>query len=215
MNRVAKATIGVVTALAVAGCAVTRENQNACIVGSTVLGAVIVGGAAGAGVAEGTDDGRAGAGAGGGGAVLGGALGYLLGRHFCQVAEAAPTPPPPPPPPAPAPRKIATLTGPNFDFNKSTLTASGRKLVDHAIQVLKSEPNTNVSVEGHTDAVGTDAYNMKLSQHRADAVREYMVAHGISESRITTKGWGKTKPVATNDTAAGRAQNRRVEIIAQ
>ena len=213
MNRVAKAAICTLTALAVAGCAVTRENQNACIVGSTIVGALVVGGALGAGVGESTEDTSAGAGAGGGGAILGGAAGYLLGKHFCQVAEAPP--PPPPPPPAPAPRKIATLSGPSFDFDKATLTASGKKLVDHAVQVLKAEPNTNVSVEGHTDSVGTHAYNMKLSQRRADSVRDYMTAHGISGSRITTKAYGETKPVATNDTAAGRAQNRRVEIVAQ
>src|SRR5262249_36728019 len=150
------------------GCAVTKENQGACKASATVLGALVGGGAVGAIVGQGTGDEAAGAGAGVGGALLGGVAGYFLGDHFCQVPEA---PPPPPPAPAPPqPRKIETLTGPSFDFNKATLTANGREHVDHAVQVLRAEPGLRVSVEGHTDSVGSDAYNMKLSQRRADAV---------------------------------------------
>ena len=72
-----------------------------------------------------------------------------------------------------------------------------------------------VVVEGHTDSIGSDAYNMKLSQRRAATVRDYMVENGISPSRIKTEAFGKTKPIASNKTAAGRAQNRRVDIVAQ
>src|SRR5206468_3138880 len=67
-------------------------------------------------------------------------------------------------------------------------------------------------VEGHTDSIGSDAYNQRLSERRANAVADYMEAQGISSSRITTKGWGKSKPVADNRTKEGRARNRRVEI---
>jgi outer membrane protein OmpA-like peptidoglycan-associated protein len=112
-------------------------------------------------------------------------------------------------------RRIETLTGPSFAFNKATLTPEGRQHVDHAVEILRDNPNIAVSVEGHTDSVGSDAYNMKLSQRRADAVRDYMVAHGIAADRITTEAFGETRPVASNDTAAGRAENRRVEIIAR
>jgi len=79
--------------------------------------------------------------------------------------------------------------------------------------MLRDDPRLAVSVEGHTDSVGSDAYNMKLSQRRADAVRDYMVAHGIAADRITTEAFGETRPVASNDTAARRAENRRVEIV--
>src|SRR5204862_6239001 len=80
---------------------------------------------------------------------------------------------------------------------------------------MKGEPAMVVVVEGHTDAVGSDAYNMKLSQRRADTVRDYMVKNGITPSRIKTEAFGKTRPIASNKTAEGRAQNRRVEIVAQ
>jgi outer membrane protein OmpA-like peptidoglycan-associated protein len=68
-------------------------------------------------------------------------------------------------------------------------------------------------VEGHTDSVGTDEYNMKLSENRANSVRDYLVQQGINISSIGARGFGKSQPVATNDTAAGRQQNRRVELV--
>jgi outer membrane protein OmpA-like peptidoglycan-associated protein len=70
-------------------------------------------------------------------------------------------------------------------------------------------------VTGYTDSVGSDAYNLRLSERRANTVREALVAEGIAADRITTKGMGESNPVASNDTAAGRAQNRRVDIVAQ
>ena len=78
---------------------------------------------------------------------------------------------------------------------------------------LQSYPNTRVDVIGHTDSTGSDAYNMDLSQRRANAVAGVLRAGGVASSRIATAGRGKTMPVASNDTAAGRAQNRRVEIV--
>jgi len=81
--------------------------------------------------------------------------------------------------------------------------------------VMKDKPSMKVSVEGHTDSVGSEAYNRRLSERRARAVRDYMVENGISPSRIATRGFGKSRPVASNETAEGRAQNRRVEIIAE
>jgi outer membrane protein OmpA-like peptidoglycan-associated protein len=68
-------------------------------------------------------------------------------------------------------------------------------------------------VEGHTDSVGGDEYNMQLSQHRAEAVRDYLVQQGVPQSTVDSRGFGKTKPVATNDTPEGRQQNRRVELV--
>jgi OOP family OmpA-OmpF porin len=78
---------------------------------------------------------------------------------------------------------------------------------------MREDPTLRVSVEGHTDSVGSDAYNMRLSERRAVSVRDYMIAEGIAADRITTRGLGKSHPVATNDTAEGRAENRRVEIL--
>ena len=78
-----------------------------------------------------------------------------------------------------------------------------------------SARSLRVSVEGHTDSIGSDAYNQRLSERRAKAVRDYMVEQGIDTDRIATHGWGEAKPVATNKTEEGRAQNGRVEIIAQ
>ncbi|HLK10201.1 MAG TPA: OmpA family protein [Candidatus Binatia bacterium] len=155
------------------------------------------------------------AGAAAGGTVAGALAGWLVGHYVCQVAEQPPAPPPPPPPPPPAPTKIETLSGPSFDFNKATLTPEGRSHVDHAVQVLQANPSMRVVVEGHTDSIGSDAYNMRLSGRRAETVRDYMVEKGISASRITTRAMGKKDPVASNATAEGRAKNRRVDIIAE
>jgi OOP family OmpA-OmpF porin len=81
-----------------------------------------------------------------------------------------------------------------------------------AVEALKAEGGVAVIVEGHTDSVGSDAYNKKLSLRRADAVRQYLVKHGIPADRITAEGFGESSPVASNDTEDGRAQNRRVEL---
>jgi len=80
------------------------------------------------------------------------------------------------------------------------------------VSTLKDNTTVSVAVEGHTDSVGTDAYNQRLSQRRAASVREYLVAHGVSASRLSVAGFGEAKPVASNTTADGRAQNRRVEL---
>lgn len=202
--------------LANAGCAPNRENIRTCIPMATIAGALVGGTAAGVSTAVLTGDDAAGAGAGAGGAVIGGLVGYALASHFCQLPEQAPTPyVPPPPPPLPPSGRIETLTGPSFEFNKATLTAEGRNHIDHAIQVMRDNPTLRVSVEGHTDSVGTHAYNMKLSQRRATSVRGYMVSQGIDGARIRTEAYGETHPIAANSSAEGRAQNRRVEIIAR
>src|SRR5262249_52134715 len=130
----------------------------------------------------------------------------------------APPPPPPPPPPAAAPpppppaKKKIVLRSVHFDFNKSNIRPDAVPVLDEAVKILKDEGNIPVVVEGHTDAIGSLGYNQKLSERRADSVKKYLVSHGIASSRIQTVGYGKTKPVATNDTADGRAQNRRVEL---
>ena len=83
------------------------------------------------------------------------------------------------------------------------------------MRVMGENPSMHVVVDGYTDSIGSDAYNLKLSERRAEAVRDLMVQKGISASRITTHGYGKSRPVASNNTAEGRAENRRVEIVAE
>jgi outer membrane protein OmpA-like peptidoglycan-associated protein len=120
--------------------------------------------------------------------------------------------PPPPPPPAPPVKRRIVLRGVNFDFDKSNIRADARPILDEAIRVLKDEPEIDVSVDGHTDSIGTEAYNQRLSERRAQSVVDYLVRGGIARSRLNPVGEGESDPVASNDTEEGRAQNRRVEL---
>jgi OOP family OmpA-OmpF porin len=207
---------GLALMLALTGCSNFRDRQwGSCAVAGGVLGAVVggvTGGTVTNNVSNDPSNGERGA-AIGGGIVAGAALGALLGHVICDPVK---EPPPPPaaqaPPPPPPPKKMVELHGPQFDFNKSALKPDGKKKVDVAVQTMKDEPSLKVSVEGHTDSIGSDAYNQKLSERRAQVVKDYMVSQGVSSSRITARGYGKTKPIADNKTAEGRAENRRVEI---
>ena len=100
----------------------------------------------------------------------------------------------------------------NFDFNSSNLTSTARANLDKLVTVLRNNPDTNINIYGHTDSVGTDDVNLRISAQRAAAVKNYFAAQGISSSRLFTEGLGEGSPVASNDTDAGRAQNRRVEF---
>ena len=114
-------------------------------------------------------------------------------------------------PVAKAKRRIV-LRGVNFDFDKATIRSDGKPVLDEAIRTLKEESGISVAVEGHTDSVGSDAYNQGLSERRADAVADYLADGGIARRRMSTVGFGEAKPVASNGTEDGRAQNRRVEF---
>lgn len=99
-----------------------------------------------------------------------------------------------------------------FDFDKSTIKKNAYGDIDELVAVMKQHQELNVTIEGHTDSVGKAAYNKKLSQRRADAIKKYMVEKGgIAANRLNAVGFGMEKPVASNKTKAGRAQNRRVE----
>jgi OOP family OmpA-OmpF porin len=151
-------------------------------------------------------------------------------------AEVAPPPPPPPPPapkptratpPAPPPAEAPTpsvqhsaftlptrgsviLKGVNFAFNSAHLTASSRSVLDQAAAGLKHHPLLKVEIQGYTDSIGTRAYNLKLSQQRAESVRDFLVTDGVAPGQLRARGYGPADPIASNRTAAGRALNRRV-----
>jgi len=100
----------------------------------------------------------------------------------------------------------------NFAFNSSDLTSVAKTNLDKLSQVLVNNPDTNINIYGYTDSVGSDSYNLSLSERRANSVKSYLLSKGITSNRMFAKGEGETMPVATNDTDEGRAKNRRVEF---
>jgi len=100
-----------------------------------------------------------------------------------------------------------------FDFGKYNLRSEAREKLAKLTGIVLAHPGLKLAVEGHTDSVGGDEANQKLSEQRADAVRKYLVEEGLADASVSSQGFGKTSPVADNDTAAGRQKNRRVEIV--
>jgi len=219
------AVVAVLVLASMTGCANIRDREwDGCALAGGVIGAA-VGGITGGVAMNNTKDNASNAergGAIGGGILAGGALGALLGHVICDPEKTAP---PPPPPPAPAPAKAAppapgtklgTVGSAYFDFNKASIKShAGKDVLGDVVKTMKDNPSLHVLIEGHTDSIGSDSYNQRLSERRAQAVKGYLVDQGIDGSRIKTEGFGKSKPVASNKTEAGRAQNRRAEIIAQ
>ena len=97
-----------------------------------------------------------------------------------------------------------------FDFDESDIKPEFKPMFDNAVHVLNLNPNLTVEIQGHTDDIGKEEYNLKLSENRAQEVKKYLVKQGIDPSRLTIKGFGKSNPAETNDTEEGRAYNRRV-----
>ncbi|MFZ3175979.1 MAG: OmpA family protein, partial [Thiobacillus sp.] len=148
------------------------------------------------------------------------------------VSEPAPAPAPTPEPayvapapaPVPAPAYVApepaapqklVLEGVNFDFDKATLRQEDMGNLDNDVATLKAWGDVDIEVAGHTDSMGSDAYNMKLSRQRAAAVRNFLISRGVAADRLTAKGYGESQPVADNATEDGRFKNRRVELVPQ
>jgi outer membrane protein OmpA-like peptidoglycan-associated protein len=100
-----------------------------------------------------------------------------------------------------------------FATGKYNLAPEAQILLAKLTGIILSHPGLNLGVEGYTDNVGSDDFNLKLSQQRADTVREYLISQGLPDVTVTATGFGKTNPVNSNDTPAGRKKNRRVEII--
>ena len=128
------------------------------------------------------------------------------------VAPPAPVAPPVVTPPPVAASKVTFAADAFFDFDKSVLKPEGRAKLDDLVSKIRDVNLEVIIAVGHTDSVGTDAYNQRLSVRRAEAVKAYLVTKGIERNRVYTEGKGEKQPVADNRTAAGRAKNRRVEI---
>jgi len=118
------------------------------------------------------------------------------------------------PPPA-APKVIDRLTlHVNFDFNKATIRNADAAELQKAVDFVKKYSGYKISIEGHTDSIGSETYNQGLSERRAAAVKEHLLKHGVVDrARIKSAGYGKSKPIADNSTEKGRFENRRVEIL--
>ena len=133
-----------------------------------------------------------------------------------QVVPPAPPPPvvtpPPPPPPKPVNQKITYAADAFFDFDKSVLKPQAKTALDDLVAKVANINLEVIIAVGHTDGIGSDAYNDKLSVRRAESVKAYLVSKGIEPNRVYTEGKGKKQPVADNKTAEGRAKNRRVEV---
>jgi outer membrane protein OmpA-like peptidoglycan-associated protein len=108
---------------------------------------------------------------------------------------------------------VISLSDILFDVNRSTLKAGSQASINRIATVLRQYPQHQILVEGHTDWTGTDEYNLGLSRDRANSVRTALIAGGVDASKISAEGFGESRPVATNETPAGRQQNRRVEIV--
>ncbi|HEY4244671.1 MAG TPA: OmpA family protein [Kofleriaceae bacterium] len=147
----------------------------------------------------------------------------------CEAIVVAKAPPPPPPPepvpvaePAPAPPPPKTeLTDDEiklkekieFETDSAKILPQSTGILDEVVQVMKDHPEIErVRVGGHTDSTSTKKHNQKLSEDRAASVKQYLIDHGVEAERVSSKGFGETRPIADNKTEEGRAQNRRVEI---
>jgi len=117
-----------------------------------------------------------------------------------------------PKPPVVLAKKITLNADTYFDFDKSNLKADGKKALDGLVAEMKIDQVEQIIVVGHTDSIGTDAYNQKLSDRRAKTVADYLVSKGVPATKIKASGKGESQPIADNKTKAGRAKNRRVEV---
>lgn len=147
------------------------------------------------------------------GATVGGAAGALIGRQMDKQAEELKRDLEG----ADVERvgegiKITFNSGLLFDFDSYKLKSTTEDNLKELAQTLNKYEDTNILIEGHTDNAGSDQYNMTLSNERADQVKDYLEAQGVKGSRITTEGYGETQPIASNESEAGRQQNRRVEV---
>ncbi|MFU8789465.1 MAG: OmpA family protein [Methylobacter sp.] len=108
---------------------------------------------------------------------------------------------------------VLTMGDVLFEYDKANVKAGGMRIVSKVAEFLRANPERNVQIEGHTDSVGSDAYNQRLSERRAEAVQQALMYQGIGQDRMAAIGYGKSFPIASNANSSGRQQNRRVEIV--
>jgi OOP family OmpA-OmpF porin len=198
-----------------AGCS-TASKRAKCIAAGAAAGAAVGAGIGAAVGHQGDDDTAEGAAV---GVAAGALVGGIIGAVVCKEEE-----PPPPtttttvpepvveePPPPKVVEKIV-LNGIQFDFDKAVIKDEYYPILDEGIAALEKHPEKNVVVAGYTCSIGTEDYNMGLSEKRAEAVKAYMVEKGIAADRLSTMGYGEANPVADNATREGREMNRRVEF---
>jgi outer membrane protein OmpA-like peptidoglycan-associated protein len=198
---------GLACALVALGC---QTNTGTVLDKKTTQGAIL-GTLAGAAAGAAVDDHKRGRGA-LIGAAVGGIAGGLIGNYLDKQAQEIDAIPD-----ADVQRRddslIVMLPGDVlFDTNSSALAPGAYERLRSLAATLKRYPDTNIVVKGHTDSTGAESYNLKLSEERADNVRKYLVAEGVNPSRVTAIGFGEAYPLVSDATAAGRQQNRRVEI---
>src|SRR5690606_36420639 len=206
---------GLVMAIALPACTTvnpyTREEETASATTGAVIGAV-AGAVVGAAAGDDSRDRRRRALLGAGvGALAGGSVGYYMDVQEAKLRQQLE-----------GTGVSVTRDGDNiilnmpgnitFQTNSSNLNTSFHEVLNSVTLVLKEYEKTLIEVAGHTDSTGAAAYNHGLSEQRAYSVGKYLIGQGISQSRVLTIGYGETRPVASNDTPAGRAQNRRVEL---
>ena len=108
---------------------------------------------------------------------------------------------------------VFTTSPANFAFDSAELSATDKAGLDKVVERMKANPDEKATVKGYTDITGPASYNVDLSQRRAAAVKKYLVDNGVAANRVATKGYGATNFIATNETLAGRAENRRAEVV--
>ncbi|MBL7875619.1 MAG: OmpA family protein [Cyclobacteriaceae bacterium] len=192
---------------------ILNESLVSCNATDTTKGGAIgagTGGALGAVIGHSSDNTAVGAII---GATVGGAVGALIGNHMDKQAEELKRD-----------LKGASVqrvgegilitfnSGMQFDVNSTSLSEETRVNLDKLSSTIIKYDDTSVLIEGHTDNTGSDSYNLDLSERRARSVFHYLTERGVQNSRVTTKGYGETQPIATNDTDADRRKNRRVEV---
>jgi outer membrane protein OmpA-like peptidoglycan-associated protein len=147
------------------------------------------------------------------GIASGGVIGAVVGHMLWDKEPPAPIKVAKKPQPAKPPAPMLVLKGTNFEFNSAALTPEAKAALAKTVDSLKANAEIRVSVNGYTDNVGPDSYNLTLSKRRAESVKKHLVAGGIDAGRIETQGFGAASPVADNSTPEGRAANRRVEVL--
>ena len=219
-----RTSLALLMAVSLAGCATTKPSTCALI----GAGVGAVGGGVGGGLyAENNNDRDheewEGAGIALGSTLVGAGVGYLVCSLMEEEPKPAPRPAPPPPkptppPPPPAPKgpdvckEMVRIHDIKFENDKAEIQPNASTVLDQTAGALQKCPDVKVRLNAYTDSNGSDAYNQKLSDRRANAVREYLESQGVAAGRIEARGLGESNPIADNATAEGRAENRRVEI---